>query len=101
MRHLKKCKIIAISDLLKYTQLPEEMERFTSLFASCGMKEGYDLLDVLDSIRERHQDASVSDTLAVGRDLKMALYIIHKLKPTEDEILDDELRERLLIPIHW
>ena len=75
------------------------MERFTGLFVSCGMKEGCDLLDVLHSIRERHKDAS--NTFTVARDLKMALHIIHKLKPTEEEILDDEVRERLLIPIHW
>ena len=77
------------------------MERFEGLFVSCGMKEGCDLLSVLESIRERHHGASDSSTQTVARDLNMAVRIIQELKPTEDEILDDELRESLLIPIHW
>ena len=92
---------MTLFDFLKYIQLPKEMERFAGLFVSCGMKEGCDLLDVLESIRERHHDASDSSIKTVARDLKMALHIIQELKPAEDEILDDELRERLLIPIHW
>ncbi len=79
-------------------QLPDEMQRYTRLLKSCGIRERCDLISALQLISQCHSGSvQRNQAQAAQDDLNLSIRILHELKSTE---LSEEDRERLLIPIH-
>ncbi len=79
-------------------QLPDEMQKYTRLLKSCGIKEKCDLISALQLISQCHSGSVQKNQAQTAQDdLNLSIRILHELKSTE---LSGEDRERLLIPIH-
>ena len=90
------------TDLSPYINpLPPVVSEFSSVFLAGGVEEEEEeslLLRVLEMMKDKYDSGRRSDIAEVKRDLMLAILILNKLKPAPGKCLEQEVRDRLLIP---